>query len=157
MSDSTLTPNQVIYSETVWPSWFAMSPIVLIAPSIALVITPFTDFVVATLAGSVAFVFCLIAVLAMAPKIVVTKNRNQITLHVKNAAIDAKHIGSITVITKDEVRAERGPRLDARSFRVFQTSVSEMVKIHIDDKEDPTPYWLLSTRNPSQLIMALEK
>ena len=157
MSDSNQTPTQVIYQETVWPSLMAALPIGLIAPAIALVVTPFTDFVVATLAGSLVFVICLIALLALSPKIRVSKNATQVLLHVNAATIDREHIGVVTLVEKQDVRAERGPLLDARSFRVFQPSVAQMLKLSVIDEADETPYWLISSRNPKALIAALKK
>ena len=157
MSDSTQTPNPVIYRETVWPSVIAVAPILLLAPATALVVTPFTDFVIATLVGSFAFVVCLFIVLALAPKIVVTSNAGRLNLHAKAASIDAEFIERVEIIEKGQVSAERGPLLDARSYRVFQTSVHQMVKVHLKDKNDTTPYWLVSTRKPMELKKALQK
>ncbi len=31
-----------------------------------------------------------------------------------------------------------------------------MVWIHVTDEQDPTPYWLISTRHPEQLVAALD-
>ncbi len=157
MSNSTQTPDEVLYRETVWPSLIASLPIALIAPAVALVVTPFTDFVLATLAGSFAFVICLIALLALSPKIRVSKTEGRIHLHVNSATIDSKHIGAIELIEKQQVRNERGPSLDARSFRVFQPSVPQMLKLQVIDEADATPYWLVSTRDPKNLKAALTK
>jgi len=157
VSDSNQTQKQVIYRETVWASWLSTLPVVLIAPSLAFVVIPFTDFVIATLIGSSALVVCLVVVLALAPKIVVVQEDREILLQVNAARIRTSHISSVEIISKSEVRAERGPKLDARSFRVFQPSVPQMIKIHLQDENDPTPYWLVSTRNPSALKAALRK
>lgn len=157
MSNSTQTPNQVTYRETVWPAFIAVLPTVIVAPSIALVVSPFTDFVVATLAGSVAFVICLLIVLSTSPKIAVATDNRDTYLQVNAARIGANHISSVDIVSKSEVRQERGPKLDARSFRVFQPSVAEMVKVHLNDPDDATPYWLVSTRNPEALKAALKK
>ena len=148
---------QVLYQETVWPSLMAAIPFVLIAPAVALVVTPFTDFVVATLAGSFVFVICLITLLALSPKIRVSKSATQVLLHVNSATIDTNHIGIVSIVEKHAVRAERGPLLDARSFRVFQPSVAQMLKLTVVDEADKTPYWLISTRNPLALKTALKK
>ncbi|MEY4348713.1 MAG: hypothetical protein RL719_10 [Actinomycetota bacterium] len=157
MSNSNPTPYEVLYRETVWPSLFALLPAILLAPAVGLVITPFTDYVVATLVGSSVFVLALVVVLSLAPKIVVMQSDRKIFLQVNSANIEASHISSAQVIAKGEARAERGPKLDARSFRVFQPSVSEMLKVNLSDERDSTPYWLVSTRNPVALKAALKK
>jgi len=157
VSNSTQTPNQVIYRETVWPSFAAVSPLIIVAPSFALVVTPFTDFVVATLVGSVMFVITLLVVLSIAPKIAVVSEGRGAFLQVNAARIGTNHISSVEIIAKSDVRQERGPKLDARSFRVFQPSVAAMVKIHLKDPADSTPYWLVSTRDPEAIKAALKK
>ena len=157
MSNSTQKPYEVLYRETVWPSLVALMPAILLAPAVGLVITPFTDFVVATLVGSSAFVLTLVIVLSFAPRILVMKTDRKIYLQVNAASIEASHISSAAIITKSAVRKERGPALDARSFRVFQPSVSEMLKVNLSDARDATPYWLVSTRNPEALKAALKK
>ena len=32
--------------------------------------------------------------------------------------------------------------------------IPEMVMLVLDDPEDPTPYWLVSTRNPEEVLRA---
>jgi hypothetical protein len=97
-------------------------------------VTPFTDFVVATLVGSVMFVITLLVVLSIAPKIAVVSEGRGAFLQVNAARIGTNHISSVEIIAKSDVRLERGPKLDARSFRVFQPSVAAMVKIHLKAK-----------------------
>jgi hypothetical protein len=157
VSNSTQTPYEVLYRETVWPSLVALLPVILLAPAVGLVITPFTDFVVATLVGSSVFVLALVIVLSLAPKIVVMKTDGKIFLQVNAASIETDHFSSADIIAKSAVRLERGPKLDARSFRVFQPSVAEMLKLNLSDENDATPYWLVSTRNPAALKAALKK
>jgi hypothetical protein len=99
----------------------------------------------------------LVIVLSFAPKILVMKTDRKIFLQVNAASIEASHISSADIITKSAVRIERGPALNARSFRVFQPSVAEMLKVNLSDARDATPYWLVSTRNPEALKAALKK
>jgi hypothetical protein len=54
----------------------------------------------------------------------------------------------------DAVRA-RGPGLDARAFTMFRGWVDPVVRIAVEDPDDPAPYWLVSTRRPEELRAAL--
>lgn len=78
-------------------------------------------------------------------------------LIVNRASLDRTVIGELTQITQENIFAERGPKLDFRAFTVFQGTVKSAVKIQLNDPSDPTPYWLISTRRPAQLIAALKK
>ena len=59
------------------------------------------------------------------------------------------------ITTADDMRAELGPRLDARAFVCLRAWARTGVKAGLDDPADPTPYWLVSTRRPIELAAAL--
>lgn len=75
-------------------------------------------------------------------------------LHIGKAAIPRNVLGQATVIAQSEQFSERGPRLDARAF-VALKALSGLVKVQVEDSNDPTPYILISTRRPTQLAEAL--
>jgi hypothetical protein len=66
-------------------------------------------------------------------------------------------IGEPEAIGKDDIFSERGPKLDPAAYKVFQGSVKTAIKIPISDPDDPTPYWLVSTRNPAKLVEILSR
>jgi hypothetical protein len=47
--------------------------------------------------------------------------------------------------------------LDTRAFTRFQIGVKSLVKIELVDPQDPTPYWLIATRNPEVLAGLINK
>lgn len=47
-----------------------------------------------------------------------------------------------------------GRQLDPAAFLVSHGWVHEMVLLVLDDPNDPTPYWLIGTRNPEALLRA---
>ncbi|MDO4760695.1 MAG: DUF3093 domain-containing protein [Corynebacterium sp.] len=51
-------------------------------------------------------------------------------------------------------RNAMGRQLDPAAFVVSHGWVPEMVMLVLDDPEDPTPYWLIATRNPEALLQA---
>jgi hypothetical protein len=87
------------------------------------------------------------------PQIQVTKDN----LSAGRASIPRNLIGEPKAISKEEVFAERGPKLDPGAYKVFQGTVKTAIKIPISDPDDPTPYWLVSTRNPAKLVELLGK
>lgn len=82
-----------------------------------------------------------------APKVLLTES----TLTAKGATIELSNLGKATVIPKSELFKALGPELDARAWLAIQASVKGLVKIEVQDSNDPTPYWLVSTRNPERL------
>ncbi|GAB2466239.1 DUF3093 family protein [Xylanimonas ulmi] len=61
------------------------------------------------------------------------------------------------VVVADRAHRDRelGARLDARAHVVLVSSIATGVRVALDDPQDPTPYWLVSTRRPQQLAAAL--
>ncbi|WP_080794663.1 DUF3093 domain-containing protein [Corynebacterium pacaense] len=51
-------------------------------------------------------------------------------------------------------RNAMGRQLDPAAFVVSHGWVPEMVMLVLDDPEDPTPYWLIGSRNPEALLRA---
>ncbi|WP_018021084.1 DUF3093 domain-containing protein [Corynebacterium doosanense] len=51
-------------------------------------------------------------------------------------------------------RNAMGKQLDPAAFVVSHGWVRQMVMLVLDDPEDPTPYWLISSKNPEALLRA---
>lgn len=72
-------------------------------------------------------------------------------LWVGDAHLPLRFVGAVEVIGKQDKRKALGPELDPAAFTVHRGWVPGMVRIHLDDPDDPTPYWLISTRHPERL------
>lgn len=48
-----------------------------------------------------------------------------------------------------------GRQLDPAAYVLHRTWVGPMVLAVLDDPDDPTPYWLVSTRHPDRVLAAL--
>jgi hypothetical protein len=59
------------------------------------------------------------------------------------------------ITTADDMRVELGPRLDARAYVCLRAWARTGVRATLDDPSDPTPYWLVSTRRPTELAAAI--
>jgi hypothetical protein len=76
-------------------------------------------------------------------------------LHVNKAKIDLKYIKSVTALTPVEYKKMIGVAADPAAFLAINFWVKSGVKVELKDKKDPTPYWLISSRNPKKLVNAL--
>jgi Protein of unknown function (DUF3093) len=64
-------------------------------------------------------------------------------------------VGRVAALDADAARALRGPEADARAYLVLRGYVPGGVRVDVTDPDDPTPYWLVSSRHPDQLAEAL--
>lgn len=140
-----------IYREKLWPTPWLYVSTALVLPAALLVFLPINVFV-GIGAGIVLYGACVVILLATTPTIEVT---NDLFVAGK-ARLPVSIVGATEAFTGDEARAERGPRLDSRSWLLIRGWVSPIVKIEVLDVKDPVPYWLVSTRHPEALVSALE-
>jgi hypothetical protein len=71
------------------------------------------------------------------------------------ARIPLARIGAAEALDKEATRRVHGVEADARAFLVTRPYISRAVKVVLEDPDDPTPYWLISSRHPRQLAAAL--
>ncbi|MCK0177529.1 MULTISPECIES: DUF3093 domain-containing protein [Mycobacteriaceae] len=58
-------------------------------------------------------------------------------------------------VPKTAKSAALGRQLDPAAYVVHRAWVGTMVLLVLDDPDDPTPYWLVSTRHPDKVLAAL--
>ena len=72
------------------------------------------------------------------------------------ARVPLSAVGAVQVLDPAAMRAARGPDLDARAYLCMRGWLGSGVRIEITDPADPTPYWLVSSRDPGALAAALQ-
>lgn len=148
-------PNQkptepILYKERVRPNLGTFIAVAALLPAVTLVSEPF-DFRIGLAIGTALVLLLWAALFFKAPVIQVGKT----SLRVGRAKIPRSLLGKIEVIEKAQIFNERGPNLDPAAFKVFQGTVKTALKITVKDSNDPTPYWIISTRKPDQLATVL--
>jgi hypothetical protein len=78
-------------------------------------------------------------------------------LRVGPARIERKYISGVTSLTSEEMRILRGLKINTAAYMQIRFWISTGVKITISDPQDPTPYWLVSSKKAHQLAGALNK
>ena len=71
------------------------------------------------------------------------------------ARIEAVHLGSAEALDAEETRRIAGPEADARAYLLLRPYLKRSVRVSVHDDRDPTPYWLVSTRDPEALAAAI--
>lgn len=140
------------YRERLWPTAWIFIATALVIPASLIVFLPIN-----TIVGIVTAVILYLGVVTMlllASPVVAVSDSGLIA---GPARLPLEHIGQPQVFLDEEARLERGPQLDARAWLLIRGWVSPVIKIPLNDPEDPAPYWLISCRHPQQVADALSK
>ena len=140
----------IVYRERVRPNLGTFIAVATLLPAVTLVSEPF-DYRIGIAVGLILVISIWAALFFLAPVIKVGSSH----LTVARAKIPRNLLGRIDEIAKDQIFSERGPKLDPAAFKVFQGTVKTAIKISLRDPNDPTPYWIISTRKPAQLAEVL--
>ncbi len=76
-------------------------------------------------------------------------------LRAGRARIAVRHLGPAVALDRDQTRRAAGVEADARAFLLLRPYLSRSVRVELRDPLDPTPYWLLSSREPARLVEEL--
>ena len=77
------------------------------------------------------------------------------TLYAGPAHISLDLLGPAEPLDAEETRRVHGVDADARAFLLTRPYLKRSVRVPVEDPADRTPYWLVSTRHPSELAAAL--
>lgn len=141
-----------LYRERLWATPWLFISTLLVIPAVMLVFAPINLVVGVVLAIGIYLAWAIFLV-ASAPVIRVTKEE----LIAGNARIPLTFTGEPEAFRGEEATFERGRRLDARAWLLIRGWIKPVVKVPVLDVDDPAPYWLLSTRNPDQLVRVLDE
>jgi len=76
-------------------------------------------------------------------------------LHVRGAHVPRRYISGAVALDARTLRRLIGREGDPLSFVSIRPWIGPGVQLQLDDRDDPTPYWVLSTRHPDRVIAAL--
>lgn len=145
--------SREVFVERQWPSvaaWFLAPGGGLFA---GLSVFPISD--VAALAVFAAVTVTIAILLARtADRVVVTDGADP-GLRAGRAFLEAWHVGEVTQLDREAGRRVLGPDADARAYLAHRGWIGTAVRVEVQDPEDPTPYWVISTRRPTELAAAL--
>lgn len=76
-------------------------------------------------------------------------------LWVGNAHLPASVVSRAAEVPRSAKSAAMGRQLDPAAYLVHRGWVGPMLLLVLDDPDDPTPYWLISTKHPNKVLAAL--
>jgi len=139
-----------IYRERLWPSPWLFISTALVIPASLLVFLPINQ-TVGVIVAIVLYLGCVVLLLLGSPAIAVTDTE----FIAGKARLPIGLVGIVAGFSGTDARAERGPELDARAWLLIRGWVDPIVKVDVVDADDPTPYWIVSTRHPAAVIDAV--
>ena len=142
--------DQAIFSERLWPSPGIWTATISFGAALGLIPGPInTRIAVATgIFGAIGLVILLVLT---TPSLTLTDDY----LIAGRARVPLDVIGQAEVLDAEQMRQARGITLDARAYLCLRGWLPVGVRVPLDDPEDPTPYWLISSRRPAALAAAI--
>lgn len=138
------------YAERLWLGPLGWAMVVAFGGLLGVVLLP-VDGTLALVVTVVGVAGGLLVAVLSTPRVEVSGG----TLRAGSAQIPVRLVGPARALVSDELRTQLGPALDARAYLCLRGWVHRAVRIELHDPLDPTPYWVVSTRRPDQLVEAL--
>ena len=138
------------YRERLWPSPGVWLLVPLMGATAAVAVLP------------VSTTWAVVAAVAVMTALVVWAVRSSPVVAVDDGHLVAGRarlplgvVGNVEAWRGEDARRQRGPLLDARAHLMVRGWVGPVVTVRLEDPDDPTPYWVVSTRTPERLRDAL--
>jgi hypothetical protein len=141
------------FQERLWLPWWAWLMGLAIAAVLAVELT-----VGAPLLRHPAFYAAAVA-LAAAGLFALGRIRIRVTdaaFHVDDAHLPVEFIAAASSLEPTERRDLLGVDADPLAFVIQRPWIRGSVRVDLNDPADPTPYWVVSTRRPGELVAALD-
>lgn len=140
------------YREVILPPIWLISFIYFMLFSLVLAIWAAFNDAAAINAALVAVVIGAMAIFYMRSRIEVRDGE----LRINKAHIPLNLLGDVEIIDRKNFSFARTRGADPAAYLATIFWISEGIKVHVTDSLDPTPYWLISTRNGEKLAQALK-
>jgi hypothetical protein len=160
VSDTRATTQTVRYRERLWVPWWWWPPGLGVAALIALEVNQG----VSALPNWLPFAVLLPVAAAVLVWLSTTELRvlagtgsgpDGVELWVGGAHLPVEVISRSAEVPRSAESAALGRQLDPAAFVVHRAWVGALVLLVLDDPDDPTPYWLVSSRHPERVLAAL--
>lgn len=147
----------VRYTERLWVPWWWILPGAVVAVLVGLEVNRSVEHLAGWVPYPILFAI-VIGVLLWFSRIriaVTMGSEGQVELRAGSAHLPVSVIARSAAIPSTAKSAALGRQLDPAAFVIHRAWVGPMILVVLEDPDDPTPYWLVSTRHPDQLLAAL--
>ncbi|HEY1840866.1 MAG TPA: DUF3093 domain-containing protein [Mycobacterium sp.] len=156
MSGTPVTPQSARYRERLWVPWWWWPLGFALAALIAVEVNMGVPGLPRWLPFAALFVVATGALLWLGRiEIRITAGDAGVELWAGEAHLPVTVIARSADIPRSAKSAALGRQLDPAAYVVHRGWVGPMVLVVLDDADDPTPYWLVSSRHPQRVLSAL--
>lgn len=156
VSDPRVTSRTVRYSERLWVPWWwwpvGLGLSAVLAAEVNMGVRSLPDWLPYVLLGAVA---CGVLMWLSRVEVQVVSTGAEVELRAGQAHLPASVVSRSAAVPRSAKSAALGRQLDPAAYVVHRTWVGPMVLVVLDDPDDPTPYWLVSTKEPDRVLSAL--
>lgn len=150
MQSEPSAAEQAVYSERLWPSPGIWAASIGFGAGLGLIPAPVST-QAALIVSVIGIVGVVTVLLVSTPTLTVTAD----TFAAGRAAVPVSMVKGIEELDPAHMRQARGVRLDARAYLCIRGWLPAGARVILGDPEDPTPYWLVSSRHPEALAAAI--
>lgn len=137
------------FRERLWPAAWVWGAAAVVAGFAGIVALPFGGTAGAVTAGAALAVLGALLV-TWSPVVAVDGDE----LVAGRAHVPVGFLGEVAPLDAAGMREALGPGLDLRAYLCTRGWVATGVRVELTDPDDPTPYWVVSTRRPQRLVDA---
>jgi hypothetical protein len=76
-------------------------------------------------------------------------------LRIRDAHLPLADVSGVVALDAPTMRLVVGREGDPTAFVSIRPWIGTGVQVWLDDEDDPTPYWVVSTRHPEELVRAV--
>lgn len=78
-------------------------------------------------------------------------------LHVRGARLPLRYVSGVVALDAATLRLVVGREGDPAAYISIRPWIGPGVQLWLDDPDDPTPYWIVSTRRPKELVKLIQQ
>lgn len=145
------TAPAALYRERLWPSPWLYVALLLLAPAGAMATFPL--FAAAAIPVGIGLYVLIAGIITTLSPLVSVEGG---MLHAATAKIPVTHLGEMQHLGPNALRRAIGTELDARAHLMIRGWIHQGLRIEVTDPNDPTPYWIVTTRNIEKLARAIQ-
>jgi hypothetical protein len=143
------TPVEVRYRESLRPPWWWYPIALFVASLIA------AEFRIGGLILTVWIPFCTLLPLSAVAVWLFGRGRLEVAdgeITVRGAHLPLHYVSGAVALDARTLKRVVGREGDPAAYVAIRPWIGPGVQIWLDDEDDPTPYWVVSTRHPDRLV-----
>lgn len=138
------------YRERLWPAPWIFLATALVIPASLLVFLPIS--MIAGVSVAIVLYAAIVATLLLTTATIEVADGE---LRAGRARLPLSVVSGVRAARGADAVHERGVGLHADAWLLIRGWIPDVVRVELDDPDDPTPYWIISSRRADELAAAI--